>query len=99
MTKIFTLGCGLVGKFVARKLVEDGNIVSVIDLKIPNEIAQLENIIPLEGDVFEIIDSIPKNQIIVNMLPGRIGDKVRPKLIQDGHQIVDLAFTLEDPEI
>ena len=98
MTKIFTLGCGLVGKFVARKLVEDGNIVSVIDLKIPKEIAQLENIIPLEGDVFEIIDSIAKNQIIVNMLPGRIGDKVRPKLIQDGHQIIDLAFTLEDPD-
>ena len=55
MTNIFTLGCGLVGKFVARKLVEDGNVVSVIDLKIPTEIAQLENIIPLEGDVFEII--------------------------------------------
>ncbi|MAV44284.1 MAG: hypothetical protein CMA30_07410 [Euryarchaeota archaeon] len=97
MTKIFTLGCGLVGKFVARKLVEDGNTVTVIDLEIPDDIAQLKNIIPLEGDVFEIIDSIPKNQIIVNMLPGRIGDKVRPKLIQNGHQIIDLAFTLEDP--
>ena len=99
MAKLFTLGCGLVGKFVAKKLVEDGNHVTVIDLKIPDEIANHENILPLEGDVFELIDSIPKNQIIVNMLPGRIGDKVRPKLIKNGHQIVDLAFTLEDPEI
>ena len=77
------------------KLVEDGNHVTVIDLKIPDEITNHENILPLEGDVFELIDSISKSQIIVNMLPGRIGDKVRPKLIQNGHKIVDLAFTLE----
>ena len=29
---------------------QDGNVVSVIDLKIPNEIAKLENIIPLEPE-------------------------------------------------
>ena len=98
MSKIFTLGCGLVGKFVAKKLAENGNQITVIDLKIPDEVASDPNILTLEGDVFELIDSIPKNQIIVNMLPGRIGDKVRPKLIENGHQVVDLAFTLEDPE-
>tara|TARA_B100000609_G_scaffold179192_1_gene158852 strand:- start:948 stop:1997 length:1050 start_codon:yes stop_codon:yes gene_type:complete len=98
MSKIFTLGCGLVGKFVARILAEDGHTVTVVDLKIPTDVINLANIIPLEGDVFEIIDTIPKNQIVVNMLPGRIGDKVRPKLIRNGHQIIDLAFTLEDPK-
>ena len=94
MSKIFTLGCGLVGKFVAKKLAENGNQITLIDLKIPDEVASDPNILTLEGDVFELIDSIPKNQIIVNMLPGRIGDKVRPKLIENGHQVVDLAFTL-----
>ena len=68
-------------------------------MEIPDEVASDPNILTLEGDVFELIDSIPKNQIIVNMLPGRIGDKVRPKLIENGHQVIDLAFTLEDPGI
>ena len=33
------------------------------------------------------------------MLPGRIGDGVRPLLLKAGHQIVDLAFTAEDPSV
>ncbi|MBT4925042.1 MAG: hypothetical protein HON16_04760, partial [Euryarchaeota archaeon] len=97
MSDVIALGCGLVGKFVIRKLLENGNSVTVVDLKIPTEIANLENVEPMEGDVFTIIDTLPHSKVVVNMLPGRIGDRVRPKLLESKHQIIDLAFTLEDP--
>lgn len=97
MSDVIALGCGLVGKFVIKRLLENQNTVTVVDLNISKEIANLEQVNAIEGDVFSIIDSLPKNKIVVNMLPGRIGDKVRPKLIESGHQIIDLAFTLEDP--
>jgi len=97
MSDVIALGCGLVGKFVIKRLLENGNSVTVVDLKVPKEIATLEQVTSVEGDVFSIIESLPQNKVVVNMLPGRIGDKVRPKLIKSGHQIIDLAFTLEDP--
>ena len=97
MSDVIALGCGLVGNFVIQKLLENGNSVTVVDLNIPNEIAKLKNVNPIEGDVFTIIDSLPHGKVVVNMLPGRIGDKIRPKLLESKHQIIDLAFTLEDP--
>lgn len=97
MSDVIALGCGLVGKFVIKRLIENGNSVTVVDLKVPTEIATLEQVTTVEGDVFSIIESLPQNKVVVNMLPGRIGDRVRPKLIESGHQIIDLAFTLEDP--
>jgi saccharopine dehydrogenase-like NADP-dependent oxidoreductase len=97
MSEVIVLGCGLVGKFVVKKLLENGHSVTVIDLKIPDEIANLEHVKPIEGDVFTIIDSLPNEKVVVNMLPGRIGDKVRSNLLLSKHQIIDLAFTLEDP--
>ena len=97
MSDVIALGCGLVGKFVIKRLIENGNSVTVVDLKVPTEIAILEQVTTVEGDVFSIIESLPQNKVVVNMLPGRIGDRVRPKLIESGHQIIDLAFTLEDP--
>ena len=97
MSDVIALGCGLVGKFVIKRLLENGSSVTVVDLKVPKEIANLEQVTAVEGDVFSIIDSLPLSKVVVNMLPGRIGDKIRPKLIESGHQIIDLAFTLEDP--
>lgn len=97
MSDVIALGCGLVGKFVVRKLLENGKSVTVVDLKIPEEIAHLENVNAIEGDVFSILETLPHGKVVVNMLPGRIGDKVRPKLLESKHQIIDLAFTLEDP--
>ena len=54
MSKIFTLGCGLVGKFVAKKLAENGNQITVIDLKIPDEVASDPNILTLGGCLFPL---------------------------------------------
>jgi len=97
MSDVIALGCGLVGKFVIKKLVERGLEVTVVDLKIADEIAKMDGVNPIEGDVFELIESLPKQKIAINMLPGRIGNEIRPKLLEAGHDIVDLAFTLEDP--
>lgn len=99
MAKIVALGCGLIGQFVIERFIERGHEVIVIDLKIPPLLAKQEGIEAREGDVFELLDTVPGESIVVNMLPGRIGDKVRPHLLMKGHNVIDLAFTAEDPGI
>ena len=98
MAAVIALGCGLVGRFVIERLLESGHNVIVLDLKIPEELRTKEGIDARQGDVFENINQIPLKSVVINMLPGRIGDRVRPVLLKGGHQVVDLAFTAEDPQ-
>jgi lysine 6-dehydrogenase len=91
------LGSGLVGRFVIERLLEAGHEVTVIDLDIPTAFHANPRVHVKEGDAMAHIADLEPNQIVVNMLPGRIGDMVRPVLLEAGHQIVDLAFTAEDP--
>ena len=42
-----------------------------------------------------LVDHEP--DVIVNALPGRIGDQIRSDLITQGLAVADLAFTAEDP--
>ena len=91
------LGSGLVGRFVIERLLEAGHEVTVIDLHIPDAFHANPRVHVREGDAMAHIAELESNQIVVNMLPGRIGDMVRPVLLKAGHQIVDLAFTAEDP--
>ena len=93
------LGCGLVGKFVIERLLEREIKLTVLDLTIPAEISQHPLVNAVHGDVFEHIEQLPARSVVINMLPGRIGDGVRPLLLKAGHQIVDLAFTAEDPSV
>ena len=91
------LGSGLVGRFVIERLLKAGHEVTVIDLHIPDAFHANPRVHVREGDARAHIATLEPNQIVVNMLPGRIGDMVRPVLLKAGHQIVDLAFTAEDP--
>ena len=91
------LGSGLVGRFVIERLLEAGHEVTVIDLHIPDAFHANPRVHVREGDAMAHVATLEPNQIVVNMLPGRIGDMVRPVLLKAGHQIVDLAFTAEDP--
>jgi len=91
------LGSGLVGRFVIERLLEADHTVTVIDLHVPEAFHSHPQVTVLEGDALAHIASLEANQIVINMLPGRIGDAVRPELLRGGHQIVDLAFTAEDP--
>ena len=97
MAAAIALGCGLIGRFVIERLLEYGHHVTVLDLKIPDQLATHPNIDARQGDVFQNIADLPPRSIVVNMLPGRIGNGVRPLLLAAGHQVVDLAFTAEDP--
>lgn len=98
MTTIVALGCGLVGEFVVQRLVDDGHSVVAVDLHLPESIKKNTQIKPIEGDAKNYISSLKGDEIIINMLPGRIGHSIRKDLVVGGHNIVDLAFTAEDPQ-
>ena len=98
MTTIVALGCGLVGEFVVQRLVDDGHSVVAVDLHLPDSIKNNTQIKSIEGYAKEYIESLNGDEIIINMLPGRIGHGIREHLIIGGHNIVDLAFTAEDPQ-
>jgi saccharopine dehydrogenase-like NADP-dependent oxidoreductase len=97
MGTVVALGCGLVGRFVIERLIEAKHEVIVIDLTIPDSLRTNPLIEAKQGDALEHIKALEPNQTVVNMLPGRIGDLVRAPLLQGGHNVVDLAFTAEDP--
>ena len=98
MTTIVALGCGLVGEFVVLRLAEDGHSVVAVDLHLPASIKNNPRIKSIEGDAIDYIQSLNGDEIIINMLPGRIGHGIRESLVNGGHNIVDLAFTAEDPQ-
>ncbi|MBT3651746.1 MAG: hypothetical protein HN541_00365, partial [Euryarchaeota archaeon] len=98
MTTIVALGCGLVGEFVVQRLAEDGHSVVAVDLHLPASIKNNPEITSIEGDAKKYIKSLQGGEIIINMLPGRIGHGIRESLVTGGHNIVDLAFTAENPQ-
>ena len=98
MQPIIALGCGLVGEYVIHRLADDGHKVTAVDIRIPNSLIERENVFSIEQDAHRFIEALEKPQVIVNMLPGRIGHNIRKSLIEGGHTIVDLAFTEEDPQ-
>ena len=99
MVDAIALGCGLVGKFVVEELANRGYSIHVVDLKIPLTIKQNQNVTWSEGDIFKLIETLPNSSLIINMLPGRIGQSMRSIFISSGKNIVDLAFTEQDPSM
>ena len=99
MYDIIALGCGLVGKFVVTKMSSLGYKIHVIDLVIPSEIKENSEISFEEGDVFQIVNDLPEAKVIINLLPGGIGETIRPMLISMGIDIIDLAFTETEPSV
>ncbi len=97
MVDIIALGCGLVGKFVITKLSEQGKHVFVVDIDVPDTIKHNSNISYTEGDVFEVLPELPDTNVVLNLLPGAIGEKVRAELVASGKHVIDLAFTEVEP--
>ena len=98
MQPIVALGCGLVGEYVIHRLADDGHQVVAVDIHLPQSLTQRPGISSIEQDAEEYIESLNEPTIVINMLPGRIGHSIRANLIRGGHNIVDLAFTEEDPQ-
>ena len=98
MQPIVALGCGLVGEYVIHRLADDGHQVAAVDLQILKSLANRKEVLSIEQDAYQYVESLKEPAIIINMLPGRIGHDIRIPLIRGGHNIVDLAFTEEDPQ-
>ena len=95
MAEIVALGCGLVGEFVISELIKDGHNLTVVGLEIPE---QLKNrCSTIIGDALEFVNNLNGNPLVINMLPGIIGNSVRKRLLEKNIDVVDLAFTIEDP--
>ena len=95
MAEIVALGCGLVGEFVISELINEGHDLTVVGLEIPK---QLKNrCSTIIGDALEFVNNLNGNPLVINMLPGIIGNSVRKRLLEKNIDVVDLAFTIEDP--
>ncbi|DAC25432.1 MAG TPA: NAD-dependent epimerase/dehydratase family protein, partial [Candidatus Thalassarchaeaceae archaeon] len=97
MGKVMVLGTGLVGGWVADRLATDGHDVIGVDTSISALKERDSKVTCIHGpariELFE--EYVP--DVIVNALPGRIGDLIRTDLIRQGLAVADLAFTAEDP--
>ena len=98
MADFLALGCGLVGQFVVKKLSQLGHSLHVIDLHIGDDIKLLQDVSFEEGDVFSLITE-KQHRIAINMLPGRIGQEIRGRLLNLDYDVIDIAFTDTNPEI
>jgi saccharopine dehydrogenase-like NADP-dependent oxidoreductase len=74
MATAIALGCGLVGQFVVERLLEHGHEVTVVDLQIPEELSSNPMVKALVGDATQHIGNFPPQSVVINMLPGRVGD-------------------------
>jgi saccharopine dehydrogenase-like NADP-dependent oxidoreductase len=97
MADIVALGCGLVGEYVITKLIKEGHNLTVVGLEIPKKL--LGKCSTIVMDALEFVNKIQGKPLIINMLPGSIGNTVRKNLLEKKLNVVDLAFTIEDPRI
>ncbi len=100
--KALVLGCGLVGRVIARDLSQDKDfqVTSAdIDEKKLNQIAKESGLKVRQIDlsVPENIQKIVADQdIIIGAVPGFLGFKVLTSVIEAGKNIVDISFMAED---
>ena len=92
------LGGGLVGRFVACTLCERGHTVRVVDAEALTNIPTGIETIQAPVDLEKLPNLVAGFDVVVNCLPGRIGDIIRSELLSiEGMSVADLAFTSEDP--
>ena len=82
MMEITALGCGLIGHYVVERLLERGHDLSVVDINPPLPFSQ--NVNYVQGDALAYADSVKEKSIVLNLLPGSIGDAVRAPLLEKG---------------
>ena len=73
-----------------------GHELCVVDLNQPLPFSTVVNYI--QEDALTYVSSIENQSIVLNLLPGSIGDAVRAPLLERGAIIIDLAFSAEDPD-
>ena len=89
--RIHCLGGGLVGLFVTRRLVDSNFDVHLFDIEQRETEANFHLGSALEQDH-------SKADLIINMLPGHLGNKATESLKNTGQKIVDLSFSEITPD-
>ena len=105
MARIFAFGAGLVGSYICDQLARQGHEVTAVALGHSNvpileEVRNNLHFEIIEMDAFEYLNSNDLNQydLILNLLPGRIGNSIRADLLTCGLNVCDLAFSDKSPE-
>ncbi|HDP95597.1 MAG TPA: saccharopine dehydrogenase [Candidatus Aminicenantes bacterium] len=101
MQRILVLGSGLVGHAVAADLCREFSVhVADADLHTLEAVSSSFSVTPVHAD---LADSRRLKQltrgfdVVVNALPGHMGFGVLKDLIDNGNNVVDIAFSPEDP--
>ena len=111
MVRVHCLGVGLVGSYIAKRLSEAGYSVYAYDIDF-KRVEDIENInkiklIKTENPAKILLEHMKNNgdisisresEIVVNMLPGDIGNKSTDTLCEFPLRIVDLSFSELTPE-
>ena len=105
MARILSYGAGLVGSFICDELSKGGHDVTAIALN-HDGVPMLEKV--RDNLSFSLIEQdaishladcdLSKFDLILNLLPGRIGDSIREHLITNGVKVCDLAFSENSPD-
>lgn len=100
MTKILLLGCGLVGRTIAKDLAKNYEL-TVVDVN-RNNLAVVKDLSNINTMVFDVskgneLQSIAKQyDLVVSAVPGFLGFRVLKSLIEIGKNVVDISFFPEN---
>ena len=105
MARILSYGAGLVGSFICDELSKGGHEVTAIALN-HDDVPMLERVrnnlsfTLIEQDVISHLADceLSEYDLVLNLLPGRIGDSIREQLIINGVKVCDLAFSDNSPD-
>lgn len=100
MTKILLLGCGLVGRTIAKDLAKIYK-VTVLDIN-PNNLSAVKGFLNIDTIVLDVskedeLKSVAKeHDLVVSAVPGFLGFRVLKSLIEMGKDVVDISFFPEN---
>ncbi len=101
--KVLLLGCGLIGREIARDLTRNGEFLVIALDKESSNLNELSGIAGISPHLVNINDREPfanlalDCDIVVNALPSFVGFSALQSVIELGRDIVDISFFGEDP--
>jgi len=101
MAKVTVLGTGLVGKAIVLDLARQHEItaVDINEEALANLGSDTKGITSVLADISQqkvVVDNIKNADIVVSAVPGYLGYKTLETIIQNGKDVVDIAFFPED---
>jgi len=100
MKKIVILGSGLIGNVIAKELCEDYKVYAADNnIDILESISSNGTISPIHKDLSDkknIIKIVKEADLVINALPGFMGTAALKTVIEQGINIVDIAFSPEN---